>query len=151
MEAIEIMSRDELEIFAERTLLALQEADLENDQLRFDIETAATVDIDVINGWRQLVNSSEREREKWADLSTKMSEKNQQLVKANEKLMLAAEKILGTLDDIAKTAHDNSDPKMKALKLSRTMKRIEEDANLAKSEILEFFAEEPDIETDEQD
>lgn len=150
MNGIETMSRDDLENFAKNTIVALQMLEIENKQLLFDIESSATVDVKVINGWRDLVNSSDQEREKWSQLATEMAEKNQLIVKTNEKLRFAAEKILTTLDSIAKTAHDNADPRLKALKLSRKMKRIEDEANAAKSEILEFFADEPDIEPDEQ-
>jgi transketolase len=138
------MSRDELEEFARNTLVALRELEIENDKLKLNLDTAAHVDIEVINAWQKSAVKAEKERNKWSKLATKMSEENQQLKKMNEKLMLTSEKILTTLDSIAKTAHDNANPKLKALKLSRVMTRIKDVANEAKSEILEFFAEEPD-------
>lgn len=150
MNGIEIMSRDELEEFAKKSILALQQLEEENRQLRFDVDSASSVDIKVINGWRSLINTSEKEREKWSNIATEVSEKNQEMKKSNDRLRLVAEKILATLDSIGKRAHDNADPKLKPLKLSRVMQRIEEEANSAKSEILEFFIDEPDAEKNEQ-
>jgi len=146
---IETMSRDELEEFAKNTIVALRDLEIENEKLKLNLDITAKVDIDVINGWQKSASTSEKERDKWSKLATKMSEENQQLKKTNEKLRLTAEKILTTLDSIAKTAHDNANPKLKALKLSRVMKRIKDVANEAKSEILEFWVDEP-IEPDEQ-
>ena len=141
---IDTMSRDELEEFSRNTLVALQELEIENENLKLNLDTAATVDIEVINGWRETAIQAEKGRNKWSNLATEMSQENQQLKEVNEKLTLASEKILTTLDSIAKTAHDNANPKLKALKLSRVMQRINDVANESKSEILAFFAEEPD-------
>lgn len=146
---IETMSRDELEEFAQNTLVALQELEIENEKLRLRLDTAAKVDIEVINSWRDTASRADKERNKWSRLATEMSQENQRLKAMNEKLKLTSEKILTTLDSIAKTAHDNASPKLKALKLSRVMQRIKDVANESKSEILEFFVEEPE-DPDEQ-
>jgi len=150
MDGIETMGRAELEKLATESIVALQQLDEENKQLLFDIESSANIDVKIISGWRDLINSSETERDKWAKLATEMSLKNQALTKENERLKLVIEKILQTLDSLAKKAHDNADPKLKAIKLSRIMQKLRDEANEAKSEILGFFIEGPDNGTNEQ-
>ena len=135
------MSRDELEAFALSAAQAMERLERDNTQLRFDLSTTSNVDPDVINQWREWLQTVEAEREKWSELATEKSIENNQLIAENRHMRFVCEAILETLDSIAKLAHDQADPKKQAITLVRTLEQIRDAANTEKGKFIRFLLE----------
>jgi hypothetical protein len=136
---IKNMIRRDLEEFATKAAKTMETLENENRQLRFDIETAKTIDLDVINQWRDWTSTMDAERERWAELATNISIENKKLLEENKRMRYISERILETLDSIAKIAHDHADPKRQSMSLVRTLEQIKDAANQDKGKILQFF------------
>jgi hypothetical protein len=145
------MTRDELERFAISAAQAMESLERDNAQLRFDLSTTSSVDPDVINQWREWLQTVEAEREKWSDLATTKSIENNQLIAENRHMRSVCQAILETLDSIGKIAHDQADPKRQSITLVRTLEQIRDAAFKDKGSVLQFLLQEPPYETTEDE
>ena len=144
------MTRDEVAKFAISAARAMERLEKDNAQLRFDLSTTSSVDPDVINQWREWLQTVEAERERWSELATAKSIENNNLIAENRHMRFVCQAILETLDSIGKIAHDQADPKKQSITLVRTLEQIRDAAFKDKGSVLQFLLQPPPYEDEEE-
>ena len=77
--AVSNMPSRELRAFAVKAAETLEVLECQNAQLRDDLDTALTVDLDVIKNWRGWCETLDQERDKWSKTATRLSVENTEL------------------------------------------------------------------------
>jgi len=154
---IRLMSRNELEEFTDRVVQLVMNLEEENKSLRYEASASKTIDIEVINGWRNWNETLDNERKKWSDMATQTSADNIELRRENDHIREVCSRILESLDGIHKLACDKADPKKKSIVLVRALEQIADAAYNDKEKIMGFMLEgatpdnlEEPLEDDEQ-
>ena len=122
--AVSVMTRTQLEKFALQATQTMEDLDSENAQLKMDVDDVKKIDVEVIEGWRQWSQALDEEREKWADLATRVSAEKQQLSKEHQHAIKIIESLLRTLGDIEIIAIDRSEEGIKPPQLRSGYKKI---------------------------
>jgi hypothetical protein len=106
--AVSNMARRELRAFAIKAAETLEVLERENARLKDDIQTALTVDMEVIKNWRGWCATVNEERDKWADTATRLTVENRQLESHIEQLDHVNSSLLKALRNIAERAAADS-------------------------------------------
>lgn len=123
-QAVTTMPRTQLEKFSLQAANTMEELERENEQLKMDINDVQKIDIDVINGWRQWHQTVDEEREKWAEMATRLSTEKQILEQDYKKSVEVIESLLEVLSAIEATALEHSKQGTKTLDLRSGHKKI---------------------------
>lgn len=118
------MPRTQLEKFVLQATQAMEELEQENAQLNMDIDDVKKIDIEVIDGWRKWNHELSEEREKWADLATRLSVEKQQLNKEYQLSIKIIENLLRALGDIEIIATERTEEGTKPPQLRSGYKKI---------------------------
>lgn len=122
--AVSTMPRSQLEKFSLQAANTMEELERENEQLKMDIADVQKIDIEVINGWREWHQTVDEEREKWAEMATRLSTEKQQVEQDYKKAVEVIESLLEVLNAIEATALEHSGHGTKTLDLRAGHKKI---------------------------
>jgi len=127
--AASTMTRKQLEDFSIKAAKAMERLESENAKLRQDIDTAKKVDIDVITGWRRWMQTIDEERERWADMATRLSAENQDLKQKISSTEEESGELIRVIESIAEIALSESEDGTNAKGMRKGLKTIEKMAS----------------------
>jgi hypothetical protein len=129
------LTRHELEMFtveASNKLISFQERFTE---LQSAFNLSSIIDPDVIQGWQDWIEILDKERDKWANIATKTSQHNVQLLQENNKSIQKIEILKNSLGQILEITKENSaDTAKKTLELQQAINKINKIAELTINE-----------------
>lgn len=140
---LQVMSRDELISFSATALETIERLEKLNKQFKEDLEASGTVDVEIIWKWREWLGSMDKERDAWAQLATVLSAENKTLKAENQKMINRCEDILKMLDNVSIYASVRVDGNKPPSFLIGVIHKIKKSIDSGKSNLLEFFADEP--------
>jgi chromosome segregation ATPase len=122
--AVTTLPRTKLEEFALQAVQTMEDLERENKQLERDIEDVQKIDIDVIKGWREWIQTVNKDHEKWIDIATTLSTEKQEIKEKYRAATETIENIMESLGKIETIALAHSGEGTKTLQLRTGYKKL---------------------------